>query len=105
MFRGEKTSLCGRGDGRTLTLPASGPLGFTFSSDERAVDMVSTEQSLINVRNLMNVPFQFDVGYNIAYKTLQDCTGVQFSVYPEVPWSYRRTNNDEDERNNNDGDE
>jgi len=86
MFRGEKTSLCGRGDGRTLTLPASGPLGFTFNSDERAVD-------------------RFDVGYNIAYKTLQDCTGVQFSVYPEVPWSYRRTNNDEDERNNNDGDE
>ena len=105
MFRGEKTSLCGRGDGRTLTLPASGPLGFTFSSDERAVDRVSTEQSFINVCILMNVLFQFDVGYNIAYKTLQDCTGVQFLVYPEVPWSYRRTNNDEDERSNNDEDE
>ena len=42
MFRGEKTSLCGRGDGRSFTLPASGPLGFTFSSDERPVDRVRT---------------------------------------------------------------
>ena len=44
MFRGEKTALCGRGDGRNITLPATGPAGFTFSSNNRAVDMVRRER-------------------------------------------------------------
>lgn len=48
MFRGEKTSLCGRGDGRSFSLPASGPLGFTFSSDERPADRVRSFMKSIN---------------------------------------------------------
>ena len=55
----------------------------------------------VTVCNLMIVLFQFDVGYNIAYKTLKNCSDVQFLVYPEVPWSYKRMNDDEDERNTN----
>ena len=45
MFRGEKTALCGRGDGRNITLPATGPAGFTFSSNNQAVDMVRSVHS------------------------------------------------------------
>ena len=56
MFRGEKTSLCGRGDGRSFTLPASGPLGFTFSSDERPVDRVRTSDDNLSLSS-DNLPF------------------------------------------------
>ena len=96
MFRGEKTSLCGRGDGRSFTLPASGPLGFTFSSDERPVDRVSIFVMSINACHpiIILFLFQFDVGFNIAYKKLQDCTGAQFLVYPK-PYPYRRSNEEE----------
>ena len=38
---GERRPPCvAGGDGRTVTLPARGPLGFTFSSDGRALDRV-----------------------------------------------------------------
>ena len=40
MFRGEKTAVCGRGDGRTLTFPAKGPLGFTFYSERGSINQV-----------------------------------------------------------------
>ena len=40
MFRGEKTSVCGRGDGRSIIVPTKGPAGFTFSSNRNHTNKV-----------------------------------------------------------------
>jgi len=62
-FLGEKTSVCGSARDQRMVLPARGPLGFTFRSDNTHV-------------------MGSDVGYNIGFKLLQDCSNVTFYKYP-----------------------
>ena len=45
-FRGEKTGLCGKVDGRELVLPVKGPVGLSFRSDNSHIPQVSSEQYL-----------------------------------------------------------
>jgi len=54
VFRGEKTSICGNGNGAEITLPAKGPVGFTFKSDSQNSEL--------------------EHGYSIDYSLLQDCS-------------------------------
>jgi len=63
-FRGEKTGLCGRGTGRQVVLPVRGPAGLTFTSDSQ------------------HIP-QADVGYNIEYEFLHECSNLQYFKYPK----------------------
>jgi len=62
-FLGEKTSVCGGARDLSMVLPARGPLGFTFRSDDKHV-------------------MGSDVGYSIGFKLLQDCSNVTFYQYP-----------------------
>ena len=39
VFRGERTSMCGNGNGGIITLPAKGPVGFTFKSDRSSSEV------------------------------------------------------------------
>jgi len=64
-FRGEKTGICGKGDGREMILPVRGPMGLTFQSDSS------------------NIPGA-DVGYDIEYRYLHDCEGLQYFKYPST---------------------
>eukprot|EP00091_Calanus_sinicus_P015775 TRINITY_DN34456_c0_g1_i1.p1 TRINITY_DN34456_c0_g1~~TRINITY_DN34456_c0_g1_i1.p1 ORF type:complete len:123 (-),score=35.59 TRINITY_DN34456_c0_g1_i1:81-425(-) len=62
-FRGEKTGICGKGDGREMVLPVKGPMGLSFRSDSS------------------NIPGA-DVGYRLEYEYLHECGGLQFFKYP-----------------------
>jgi len=64
-FRGEKTGICGKGDGREMVLPLRGNVGLTFQSDGS------------------NIPGA-DVGYRIEYEYLHNCHGVQYYKYPST---------------------
>jgi len=64
VFRGERTSMCGNGNGGIITLPAKGPVGFTFKSDRSSSE--------------------FEQGYSIDYYLLQDCSNTRlFNGYPK----------------------
>eukprot|EP00092_Neocalanus_flemingeri_P025565 GFUD01027716.1.p1 GENE.GFUD01027716.1~~GFUD01027716.1.p1 ORF type:complete len:809 (-),score=108.64 GFUD01027716.1:36-2462(-) len=62
-FRGEKTGLCGKGEGREMILPSKGPMGFSFRSDSS------------------HIP-EADVGYRVEYAYQHDCSDLQFFKYP-----------------------
>jgi len=62
-FKGEKTGVCGTGDGRQMVLPTRGPLGFTFRSDRE------------------HIPGS-DIGYQIGYSFQHDCRNLQYYHYP-----------------------
>lgn len=62
-FRGEKTGICGKGDGREMVLPVKGPMGLSFRSDTS------------------NIP-EADVGYRLEYEYLHQCGDLQYFKYP-----------------------
>jgi len=62
-FNGEKTSMCGKGEGRELVLSTKGPMGLSFRSDSS------------------HIP-EADVGYRIEYAYQHDCSTLQNYKYP-----------------------
>lgn len=82
MFRGEKTAVCGRGDGRQFLLPATGPAGFTFVSDHQVTDPSVSSISFLHIS--LPSMFQYEVGYNMKYEFLQNCDGQRFTNYPKA---------------------
>jgi len=62
-FNGEKTSMCGVGNGREIVLPVRGSVGFSFRSDS------------------INMPGA-DVGYQVDYQYEHYCEDLEFYKYP-----------------------